>query len=601
MEDFVGPVNGLVDNRRAAALLGVPVNTFKVWASRAKTARTGITAHMPTPVASMHGHIYRVEDIEEFGRKIALSARAPRTTQRNLGAYFTPDDASSVMVRWAIRSGDVVLEPSVGEGQFAIAAQQHAASRGWDRLDLYACELDPETAARAVGRGAVAPDRMYVGDFMDARHLPMVDAVVGNPPYVRVRELPGTLRRNALRAAESTMGIPMDSAGSAWVPFVAKSTTHLRAGGRLALVLPLDFTYVRYARPLWEFLGRSFGSLQVLRFRERVFGDISQNVLVLLAGDRGGTTGEIEVYAHDRLADMPTDSLGDGVSIHLEDVVAGQRVFQRALLPEVTRGALLQLANYTGPAGARAKFNIGYVSGNKKFFHPEPDDIRAFKLPKKSLRSAIVTSRQISRAGLGTSTMSQEGVLWLPGERLTEGEKAYVAAGERDGIDMAYKCRIRKHWYRVPGVKVPDLLLTTFSDRPRLHLNDAGWVASNSVLGGFMREGEAPADFVSSWYTPFTLLSTELEVHSLGGGVMIAVPREADSVRILNRDVTLQADRDDLDAALKSGDVEAAYSVGAESIRQLVGQECLDALWRGSEVLMRWRKAQAEHGGLSPK
>lgn len=592
MEDFPGPVNGLVDNRRAAALLGVPVNTFKVWASRAKSARTGITAHMPAPVASMHGHIYRVEDIEDFGRRIALSARAPRTTQRNLGAYFTPDDASSVMVRWAIRPGDVVLEPSVGEGQFAIAAQQHAASRGWDRLDLYACELDPTTAARAVERGAVSPARMHVGDFMEALHLPMADAVVGNPPYVRVRELSGRLRRNALRAAESTMGVAMDNAGSAWVPFVAKSTTHLRAGGRLALVLPLDFTYVRYARPLWEFLGRSFGSLQVLRFRERVFRDISQNVLILLAGDRGGTTGEIEVYAHDRLSDMPPDSLGSGVSISLADVVAGHRVFQRALLPEVTRSALLELADNTAPAGTRAKFNIGYVSGNKNFFHPEPKDIRDFKLPQKSLRSAIVTSRQVSREGLCTSTMPEEGVLWSPGERLTDGERAYVSMGEREGIDMAYKCRIRNQWYRVPGVKVPDLLLTTFSDRPRLHLNDAGWVASNSVLGGFMQGGEAPADFVNSWYTPFTLLSTELEVHSLGGGVMIAVPREADSVRILNRDVTLPTDREALDAALRSGDVEAAYSVGAESIRHLAGKESLEALWRGAEVLMRWRKAQ---------
>ena len=52
----------------------------------------------------------------------------------------------------------------------------------------------------------------------------------------------------------------------------------------------------------------------------------------------------------------------------------------------------------------------------------------------------------------------------------------------------------------------------------------------------------AGSRLVSSWYSPLTLLSAELEVHSLGGGVMVAVPREADAIRILYPDSTLQLD-----------------------------------------------------------
>ena len=587
-----GPVNGLVDSRRAAALLGIPVNTFKVWAARSKTASAGIPADMPTPLATMHGSVYRVEDIEDFGRRIALSSRAPRSLQRSLGAYYTPDDASALMVQWALRAPtDVLLEPSVGDGQFAVAAQQLATSRGWEELDLHACELDPSTASRIVERGAVKSDRLHVGDFLAVKGLPMVDAVVGNPPFVRLRELVPTLRRNAHHAAAATLGQDMDQAGSVWMPFVSTATSYLKDGGRLALVLPLDFTYVRYARPLWEFLGRSFGEIKVIRFRERVFKDILQNVLILLADQKGETTRKVEVIAHESASRTTAGTLGEGASIAIDDIVEGRRVFQEALLPSVTRDVLSQLTKNVGAAAYRAKFNIGYVSGNKRFFHPDADTVRSFRLSSESLVPTIASSRQMSRSALRTSSMIPDTKLWLPNEKLTRADRAYVAQGEANGVDAAYKCRTRKPWYRVPGVKVPDVILNTFGDRPRLHLNDGGWAISNSALGGFLRQNESRWSFVSSWYSPITLLSAELEVHSLGGGVMVAVPREADAIKILDQGVTIPLDAERLDAALASGDTTAAYCEGGETIMKLVGTDGYDAIIEGVNELGRWRKA----------
>lgn len=587
------PVHGLVDNRRAAAMLGVSVNTFRVWATRSRTATSGIAAAMPAPIATMHGHVYREDEIADFGRTIALSPRAERTEQRSRGAYFTPDDAANVMVRWAIRSeSDVIIEPSLGDGQFALAVRSYAASRNWAPLELHACELDAATAAQAVASGAVDKGRVHVGDFLAETNLPKADVVIGNPPFVRIRELSSVLQRNALKAAASTMGgMSMDNAGSAWMPFVSKSAAQLKPGGRLAFVLPLDFTYVRYARPLWELLGRSFGRIRVLRLRERVFPDILQNVLILLAEERGGSTSHVEQIAHDRLGDLGHD-IGAGVPIALADIVKGERAFQHALLPGATREALAALGPHTSPASERVKFNIGYVSGNKTFFHPDEGTIKAFRLPKRSLLPTVESSRQLSHGGIGTSSMEPPSRLWLPCEKLTGGEREYVMHGEESGVDMGYKCRIRKPWYRVPGVRTPDLMLTTFSERPRLHLNDAKWVASNSVLCGYTNSGEDPRMFVDSWYTPLTFLSTELQIHSLGGGVMVAVPREADTVRVLNSSVTASSNTKSLDAALRSNDAGAAYATGEASIQHLVGTDGLAAIWNGAEILRQWRKAR---------
>lgn len=592
--EFEDAVNGLVDSQRAAALLGVPLNTFKVWASRSKKATTGIPAQMPEPIATMHGSIYRLEDIEKFGQLIAHGSRTPRSPQRTLGAYYTPDEASELMARWALRTPeDTILEPSVGSGQFALAVQQLTQSKNWKDVKLHACELDPETAAEVVNRGLVNPNCLHVGDFLNADHLPQVDAVIGNPPFVRLRDLDPQLRRHALRAASVTIGQEMDNAGSAWMPFVSKATCHLQDGGRLALVLPLDFTYVRYARPLWEFLGKSFGSLRILRFQERVFKDILQNVLILLADEKGGSTSSVHVHAHKRIMDMPNESLGASIEVALDRIVSGQRVFQEALLPTATREALSALNSHISPARDRVKFNIGYVSGNKSYFHPATSTIEHFGLPDNNLIPTIASSRQLSKAPLKTSDMTPKEHLWLPKEDdLTKGEVSYIEKGEDDGVDMAYKCRIRKPWYRVPSVRIPDVVLTTFSERPRLHINDAGWAVSNSALGGRLRPGESSCNLINSWYNPITLLSAELQIHSLGGGVMIAVPKEADSIRILNTEHTKPLNPDSLDSALRSNDPSEAYNVGEETVIALIGKQGLDAIKDGAETLRSWRKAQ---------
>lgn len=593
-------VHGLVDNRGAAALLGVDVNTFKVWGTRARSSQNGIPALMPSPVGSFHGNIYKVDDILRL--KVALAGYTDQsitpalkqiTEKRSLGAYFTPSDAVELMVAWAVRSEtETVLEPSLGEGIFLTAVNSYAAKRGWKRPVSVASELDPSTAASAIARGAVEEGNLWKGDFLEHQHDP-VDVVIGNPPYVRIRALETAAAAKALAAAEQTIGMPMDPAGSIWMPFVSKSTTHLKRGGRLAFVLPLDLTYVKYARPLWKFLGENFGRLTVLRFRQRVFPEILQNVLILLADEKGGRTTHVSFSALDSVAEYDRLRHDSSVRIPIDDISSGGRPFQSALLSQATREVYDALRVHSEPAKSRAKFNIGYVTGNKKYFHPSARDIAEFNLPPESLFPSAVSTRQLSGGGLRTSSIEATHHLWLPSLPLGKGEKRYVAQGETDTVNQAYKCRIRNPWYVVPGVKHPDVLLTVFSDQPRLYLNDARWVASNSILCGYLHKNEDPGMFVSSWYSPLTLLSSELEVHALGGGVMIAVPREADAIQLLNRTATRTIDEDQLSRALSASEVSNAYGVGNSSLDALVGKDGRQLIWEGIEALGAWRRSES--------
>lgn len=98
------------------------------------------------------------------------------------GDFFqTPPELARRMVAWAVRAGDLVLEPSAGHGRIANEILKAAG-----RLNCY--EADLERAKRLVD----VLGRQYVvcGDFLsvipDTAHL--YDAVVMNPPFSKGQE-----------------------------------------------------------------------------------------------------------------------------------------------------------------------------------------------------------------------------------------------------------------------------------------------------------------------------------------------------------------------------------------------------------------------------
>lgn len=505
------------------------------------------------------------------------------------GAFYTPKGAAHYMASWAMRTEcDVILEPSLGDGSFIAAANGAAASRGWMRPEFVATELNPRAASDVVARGLVTADELVVGDFLDAPIRP-VDAAIGNPPYVRLRALPAAQAESAMAAALADLGSPMMTSGSVWMPFVSRAAEFLRPGGRMALVLPWDMTYVKYARPLWQYLAETFGDLRVVRVRERLFPDISQDVLLLFADAKGGRTDTVAFAAHRTIEDVLADTPETTTEVSIGRIVAGDRAFQEALLPLDSRELLAASQSWTVPTRDLVTFNIGYVSGDKDFFHPSSGR----GLPEASLRPAITNARRIRGGGLYTSGLDPSATsnLWLPNDPLTPAEREYERLGRRLGVDRAYKCQVREPWYQVPGVKVPDLVLSVFSSRPVLMVNDGEYVATNSLLCGYVRRGDA-ASYAASWYTSLTLLNAELEVHSLGGGVMVLVPNEAGNVRVPKPRTVPKRGLRKVAQALASGEPGAAYEVGDEALGRRFGADAVESMRNGIAALEAWRTAK---------
>ena len=282
-----------------------------------------------------------------------MEQKMERTILRRSGIYYTPSIAATTIASWAIRSDtDHIMEPCFGSGVFLAAIKQVAMAMQFKSVQAHGIELMQEAHDMAVDSNLIELQYAISGDFLSLQPF-FVDAVIGNPPYVRLRSLPKEQRERALITTQEALGIPMDVSGSVWMAFVLHAVKFLKRGGRLAFVLPYEFTHVRYARPLWEFLGRNFGTVRIARVKERLFPEILQQAIVLFADGYGETTDTVHFDAYQTAQDFADDTPLIRKRLTLAAIVNGRRPFLMALLPDTLVELLnTRMASLTSPLPA---------------------------------------------------------------------------------------------------------------------------------------------------------------------------------------------------------------------------------------------------------
>ena len=125
-----------------------------------------------------------------------------------------------------------------------------------------------------------------VGDFLDVELTDSYDVCIGNPPgTVRFHGHTGEARDRSQRVAAASDVVLSDLASS-WAGFVIRATQLLKPEGRLGLVLPAELMTVNYADPVRQIL-QSYARVRLVVFQERVFPEVTEEVVLLLAEGRG--------------------------------------------------------------------------------------------------------------------------------------------------------------------------------------------------------------------------------------------------------------------------------------------------------------------------
>ena len=471
-----------------------------------------------------------------------------------MGAFYTDARVAEFLVRWALRShADTVADPSFGGGVFLRAACQHVYALGGQPADrVYGVELDADahqSTSRLLQREwGLPPANLVRNDFFRTRTLPcgQVTAVVGNPPFIRYQSFRGKQRERALARA-SEAGVSLSRLASSWAPFLVHAVQMLCPGGRLAMVVPAELGHAGYALPILGHIARQFSQATLLTFRRRLFPDLSEDTMLLLAEGKGNGCGSIElrdlanVEELEELSIQAAYQISDTVPMDTAEIARGHHRLTEYLLPRAARTLYRSLLghSFTTHLGALADVGIGYVSGANSFFHLTEEQARFLGIPRDLLKKAVVRGRDLRGVCLTERDWLASGgqhLLHVTSDRpLEDALLAYLKTGEGSGIHMRYKCRTRAPWFSVPHVYRPDALLSYMGgSRQRLVLNEVGAVAANGLHVIRLRPnaGIPLHTMAATWLTSFTSLSCEIEGHALGGGMLKLEPSEAARVAL---------------------------------------------------------------------
>lgn len=540
------------------------------------------------------------------------------------GAFFTPPAIADYLAEWAVEGNPTasVMDPTCGEAVFLEAAGRRLAALGATSeqlreqvrgVDLHAASVE---ASAALLRSKGLDGSFTVSDFfalstpdkLDAE-LPFVDAIIGNPPFVRYQQHVGKERKRA-RLAAFEQGVRLSGLASSWAALVVHACGFLKPEGRLAMVLPTELLYTGYAEPVRAWLKRRFKAVHLVTFERLQFADATEKVILVLARGSGGCNAFSLVPVEDA-EDLRSIRMFGPMHFNVAPPAEGKwtdlllPVEQRQAYDRVVDKHFVPLESYGPPT-------LGTVTGSNDFFCISEHTRVEYGIDERHL---MRISPPGTKHFLGTTfgkgnweRLRDEGAaVWLLQPRDDEAgwheapENAGLAAYLQQGLDLkvdeAYKCKIREAWYRPPAVSVPDLFFTYMSHRyPRLITNAAGAGFVNSMHGvTLLRESPREAKQALPLFvlSAVTMLGAEIHGRSYGGGILKMEPREAAALPVPRPEILVKAwriirpDRAKLERQLEQGlwtgvakRVDEALLVGAcgmstRTVQQLheAGQE----------------------------
>lgn len=465
------------------------------------------------------------------------------------GAFFTPLPIAEHLTAWALRGDPLatVLDPTCGEAVFLQTAGRQLKDFGRQAsdldgqlfgVDLHAASLD---AAMSLLEDEGLDAHLLASDFFALATpdsmgavLPYVDAVVGNPPFVRYQEHTGDSRRRSVAAA-LRQGVRLSGLSSSWAATLVHACGFLKPEGRLAMVLPAELLTVGYAEPVRAWLRRRFERVHLVLFDRLQFEDAQEKVVLLLAEGTGGCDA-FSLYHVDTAEDLANLA----AYAHWNVTPSAEGKWTDLLLPARQRVLFKRVVDeHFTPLRDYGTSELGIVTGANNFFALSEQTRLNYGLSESQLVKISPPGTKHLR-GLTFSRQQWE-ALRADGERVwlfrpaaddtSAPRRRYTDHGEDLAVNEAYKCMIRRPWWRPPVVPAPHLFFTYMSHRyPRLIGNSAAALFVNS-MHGVRLHASAPADARAALpllcLNSVTMLGAEVHGRSYGGGLLKMEPREA--------------------------------------------------------------------------
>lgn len=469
-----------------------------------------------------------------------------------------------------------VLDLGVGSGAFVFSSYEHLIQRGATaaaaQTQIYGAEIHGTAyksyLEQARKNGLTFP-HVQLGDFFDME-FPRVDAIVGNPPYVRRTYLDNVDEiRNKVLSQPLPANITVRRHTDLYVYFLLHALARLKVGGRLAVITADSWLTAGYGDSLRKYLQEHFAIECLVSLDRRIFDDAEVKPVLLLA---------TKTEQRDDNRDVSFIRLKDGLPItRVTDLLSNpaqtipQTVVTRIRVNELAAEApwavhfrapalYEELASHRlmTPMANLAETRVGIQTLAKEFFVLTAEQAAEAGIEQEYLAPLAQSPRLFSMPVIAPGTTPKFYLFYCAKPRTDLSQTRaldYIEAGERASVPVRGKNRSvtgyqnkeriqqasRKHWYDLQSklerrgraeILIPRLLYRTFT----VVWNQASFVPGELFIEFLPFPLPAIATEVYLAILTSSLTEIMIRVHAqvYGGGTYNINPGEIKQVPILN-------------------------------------------------------------------
>lgn len=461
------------------------------------------------------------------------------TPEKLRGGYYTPPMISSFILEWAYNNRfypRFVLEPSCGDGAFL----KQAALLDKQYELFTAIEYNESEAEKAKSLN-IPKSKVLCQDFHDfcLSCSDKFDLIIGNPPYIRYQYY-DSIQQSKANAIFASAGLRRNKMTNAWVTFVIGSALLLSEHGRMGFVLPTELLMVKYASQLRNFLAKAFNQITIISFKDLIFDNIQQDVLLLLC-ERNGTTNHkidhIELSSPTELANIvPSQFKSTSKQIDFRNDKWTYYFLDSTELDFLNDVSQIGIPSFS----SFADIEVGITTGANHYFTVTHATVSDYQLAQYA-RPMVGRSVQLHGLSFTPEDWQKNNAQGVRSNLLVFDTntkqtannlvKSYLLQGELQGIDTGYKTSIRDDWYVIPSVKLSDaLFLRRNHYYPKFVLNSAHAYTTDTMHRVYIRKGVNPKALVASYYNSLSFAFTEILGRNFGGGCLELMPSEVAKV-----------------------------------------------------------------------
>lgn len=466
------------------------------------------------------------------------------SSEKLRGAYYTPAPIARFLLEWGLGGSpkQSILEPSCGDGVFLRELSAY--------MDFYAKVTAVECDAAEANKAAqiCLPRANVVCQDFHRYCLSCTqrfDFIVGNPPFIRYQYYPKDQQALANRIFQQ-VGLKRSKLTNAWVSFVIGGTILLKEEGRLAFVLPSELLMVKYASQLRRFLAKSFNKITIISFKNLVFTQIQQEVVLLLCEKNKSQEHLIE---HLEITDInellklnPKQLQPPTKKIDFEEDKWTYYFLERDeidFLEKVKKSAIPRMSCF-------CDVEVGITTGSNKYFTVTQEQVKAYCM-EQFARPMVGRSVQLEGLNFTHIDWQQNNDSGVRANLLVFDDKVtfeqhpdvarYLEEGEQMGIHQGFKTSIRNYWYVIPSVRCSDALyLRRNNICTKFVLNEAEAYTTDTMHRVYIHKHVNKKALIASYYNSLSFVFAEIQGRNFGGGCLELMPCEVESILLPYRE-----------------------------------------------------------------